>query len=602
MREIVVVGFAGGGGSSTGIKMATGADPEVAINHDESALAMHRANHPGTLHVRSNIWRVDPDEVAPGRPIGLAWFSPDCVDHSKAKGGMPVRRHVRDLGWIPVLWAQRRRPRIIMIENVEEFEQWSPVIYDADGSGRRDPERRGETFGRMVGAMRREGYRGEWRTIRAYRHGAPTLRNRLYMVFRRDGQPIAWPDPTHGDPRASGGGLLPWRTAADVIDWSLPCPSIFMTREEARAYFEATGVRVNRPLADATMARIARGVWRYVLTAAVPFVVGVGSRAGQSPERPAEAPLGTVTATKRGQHALVTPFLVPTTHSGDARVNGAEEPLRTVTTAHRGEHALVTPFLARQFGASVGAGPDDPAPTVMPNGGGKTALIAPLLTRYNGPGRGGQDRAGAPDVPAGTITTENRHALVAAFLAQHNRGSVGHQAGEPLSTITGRGTQQAVVSAGLVSLHGAERRGQGIEEPVPGLTAGGTHVAELRAFLLKYFGTDQDPRLEEPLHTATARARFGLVLVEGELHQVVDVGMRMLTPRELFLAQGFPQGYVIDRGLYEDGWRPLTKTDQVRMAGNSVCPPVAAALVAANYRALDVQADAVPPFGMSAAE
>ncbi|MEQ8345044.1 MAG: DNA cytosine methyltransferase [Sneathiellaceae bacterium] len=514
---IVVVGFAGGGGSSEGIKQAIGRDPDVGINHDPPAIAMHAANHPSTRHYCQNIWRADPCDVAAGRRVALAWFSPDCKHFSKAKGGRPVSRNIRDLAWVVVLWARRVRPAVLIVENVEEFQQWGPVDLD----GRPCRERAGATFRQWVAELRRGGYRVEWRELRACDYGSPTIRKRLIVVARCDGLPIAWPAPTHGapqDPETVSGRLQPWRTAAQVIDWSLPCPSIFLTPEAARALKAAGGPEVRRPLAAATLRRIARGTRRFVLDAAEPFIV-------------------------------------PITHRGDDRVHGLAEPLRTVTTTTGGEFSLV-------------------APTLVQMGYGERAGQAPRV-----PGL---------DKPLGTVVAGGcKHALVAAFLAQHNTGVTGHDARRPLSTITMRGTQQQIVAGHLVHLrHHSDARS--IRDPLPTLTAGGGrggHVAEVRAFLTKYYGADQAPQLTDPMHTVTTLPRFGLVTVTiaGEPWILADIGMRMLTPRELFRAQGFPDSYVID--LQVDG-RPLSKAAQIRMAGNSVCPDVARALVAANLPAV----------------
>ncbi len=522
MRELIVDSFAGGGGASLGIEMALGRSPDVAINHDADALAMHEVNHPATLHLNSNIWKVDPDLVEPGRAIGLMWASPDCKHHSKAKGGKPLSRGVRDLAWVVALWAERRRPRVICLENVEEFRDWGPLGDD----DRPISGRRGETFKRWKRRFARLGYAIEHRELRACDYGAPTIRKRLFVIMRCDGRPICWPQATHGDPKSDAvkrGALKAWRTAAEIIDWSLPCHSIFLSREDARR------AGVNRPLAENTMARIAKGVKRHVLEAAEPFIV-------------------------------------PVTHSGDSRVHGIGEPLRTVTTAPRGEHALVAAHLTKFSENSIGVRPDEPLHTVM---------------------------AGAP-----------RHGLVAAFLAQHNTDMVGHDAREPVSTIVGKGCTQAVVSAGLVSLKGSERRGRAIREPHPTVTAQGFHSAEVRAFLVKYYGEGGQAQTPgDPLHTVPTRARFGLVAVRGALYEIADIGMRMLRARELFRAQGFPDTYEIDRR--PDGSK-LTVTAAVRMCGNSVSPVVAAAIVAANYRADEAfaplaPADAGPLFAAEAA-
>jgi DNA (cytosine-5)-methyltransferase 1 len=582
-REIIVDSFAGGGGASLGIALALGRPPDVAINHDAVALSMHAANHPETLHLPHNVWKVDPLAVCAGRPVGLLWASPDCKHFSKAKGGKPVARNIRDLAWVVVRWARQVRPRVICLENVEEFRTWGPLADD----NRPCPERKGETFKRWVGELTRLGYRVEHRELRACDYGAPTIRKRLFLVARCDGRPIVWPEPSHGDPKSDAvkaGKLKPWRTASEIIDWSLRCPSIFLDHEEAKA------LGVKRPLADATMARIAKGVKRYVLDAAEPFII-------------------------------------PVTHSGDSRVNGIDEPLRTVTTAHRGEHAVVAPYFVPRYGERPGQEPrtrevDEPAPTVVGTGNG-ASLVAAHLTKFN-TGSVGADLAdpaptvtansfrkrpgGAPpigivaahlmtmrnsqkpfngaDEPTHTITSGGAHLhLVAAFLAQHNTDMVGHKASEPVSTIVQKGCTQAVVEASLLShaYTSNTRGGSGdLNAPIKTIVSA-RHAAEVRAFLVKYYGEGgQEQSAADPLHTVPCHARFGLVTIAGETYEIADIGMRMLTPRELFRAQGFPDSYRIDAGA--DGVA-LTQSAQIRMCGNSVSPPVAAALVAANYLA-----------------
>lgn len=503
--ELIVDSFAGGGGASLGIRQALGRGPDIAINHDPEAVALHAVNHPEARHYRRNVWHVDPVEAVAGKPVGLAWFSPDCKHFSKAKGGKPVKRHIRDLAWVVVHWARRVRPRVICIENVEEFRDWGPVAVD----GKPCPDRRGATFEQWAAELRRLGYRVAWRELRACDHGAPTIRKRLFLVARRDGRPIVWPEPTHGapdDPEVLAGRKRPYRTAAGIIDWSLPCPSIFLTREEGRA------AGVNRPLADATLRRIARGVAKYVL---------------ESPQ----------------------PFLVPITHSGGDRVHPSAEPLRTVTTAHRGEIAVAAPYFVQRYGERDGQEPRtrpvaEPAQTVVPTGNGAQ--------------------------------------LVAAFLAQHNTGVTGHDARAPVSTVTQRGTQQGLVVAHMLNMKGADRRARGCVEPLSTVCAGASHAGVVAGFLAKYYGTALGQDAREPLHTATAKARFGAVTVtvDGETFELVDIGMRMLSPRELFRAQGFPDDYAIDATV--DG-KALTKTTQIRLCGNSVCPQVAAAVVRAQF-------------------
>lgn len=541
VSELIVDSFAGGGGASLGIEMALGRSPDIAINHDRQALAMHAANHPSTLHLPHNVWKVDPVAATRGQPVGLLWASPDCKHHSKAKGGKPVKREIRDLAWVVVRWARQVRPRVILLENVEEFRDWGPLDID----GRPCKERKGKTFDAFVGELRRLGYRVEWRDLRACDYGAPTIRKRLFLIARRDGRRIVWPEPTHGAPRSAevlAGARAPWRTAAEIIDWSIPCPSIFLTREEGRA------IGVNRPLAPNTMARIAKGVKRYVLDAAEPFIV-------------------------------------PVTHAGDSRVHGVDEPLRTVTTAQRGEHALVAPFFVPRYGERPGQEPrtrsvEEPMATIVPTAN-CGSLAAVHLSRQFGASGGS-----AADEPVGTVTAGGggKTALVAAFLAQHNSSNVGRAGDAPLSTIVHRGTQQAIVAGLLSNLYGSNDGGGGdLAEPARTVTAGGMHAAEVRAFLIKYYGSDQDPRLEDPLHTVTTKDRFGLVEVRGELYFIDDIGMRMLTARELFRAQGFPDSYVITTGMTADGPIALTKTAQIGMCGNSVSPVMAKALVAANY-------------------
>jgi len=538
--ELIVDSFAGGGGASLGIERALGRPPDIAINHDAVALSMHRRNHPQTRHMPHNVWKVDPVAVTQGRPVGLLWALPDCKHFSKAKGGKPVARNIRDLAWVVVRWARQVRPRVICLENVEEFRTWGPLTED----GQPCPDRKGETFKRWLGELRKLGYVVEHRELRACDFGAPTIRKRLFLIARCDGRPIVWPEPSHGDPKSEGvrqGRLKPWRTAAEIINWSLPCASIFLTPEEGRA------VGVKRPLAEATMARIAKGVKRYVLDAAEPFVVTVNHGGSGFRGQSLDDPFCTLTAA-RDAHGLVAPTLMTMGYGErpgqSPRVPGLDVPLRTVVA-----------------------------------GGGKAALIAPhLMTMRNS----GKPYNGA-DEPSHTVTAGGAHLnVVAAFLAQHNLGAVGHDARSPVSTLTSTCSHQAVVSAGLVSLRGSDRRASATDAPHPTVTAQGVHSAEVRAFLVKYYGqggTDQGAG--EPLHTVPTKARFGLVTVGGETYEIADIGMRMLTPRELFRAQGFPESYEIDAGA--EGER-LTQAAQIRMCGNSVSPPVAEAIVAANYQ------------------
>jgi DNA (cytosine-5)-methyltransferase 1 len=489
--ELVVDSFAGGGGASTGIEAALQRPVDIAINHSPEAIAMHRANHPETRHYCENVWAVDPREATGGRPVGLLWASPDCCHFSRAKGGAKRSDGRRGLAWVVVRWAHDVRPRVICLENVAEFEGWGPLTED----GQPDPKRAGSTFKMWLGRLKALGYRVEWRTLVAADHGAPTTRKRLFLVARCDGAPIVWPAPTHGEGRPS-----PWRTAAEIIDWSLPCPSIFERR---------------RPLAEATQRRIAEGIRRYVM----------------------ECP---------------RPFIVPLTHQGGVRVHSVDEPMRTVTAAHRGELAMVAPTL--------------------------------IQTSY-GERKGQRPRVLDLGKPLGTVVAGGvKHALVAAFLARHFTGVVGRELDRPTPTVTAK-DHHSLTTAFLTKFYGTST-GASVEQPLPTVTSGGGrgggHLAEVRAFLLKFYrGGGQWQGADEPLHTVTTKARFGLVMVAGEAYQIADIGMRMLAPRELFAAQGFPDDYQIDTDA--DG-RAVPKTTQIALAGNSVCPPIAEALVAAQVR------------------
>ncbi|WP_251366472.1 DNA cytosine methyltransferase [Aeromonas hydrophila] len=546
-NEIVVDNFAGGGGASTGIEMALGRSPEIAINHDPDAISMHTVNHPTTEHYCESVWDIVPRDVVAGRPVGLVWLSPDCKHFSKAKGSTPVSKKIRGLAWVTMRWAATVRPRVIMLENVEEFQTWGPLLIDAEGNARPDPAKKGRTFNSFINALRRQGYKVEWRELRACDYGTPTIRKRLFLIARRDGAPIVWPKPTHGDPASTevkSGKLLPWLTAADIIDWSIPCPSIFLTQEEAKAQ----GLKVKRPLAEATMRRIAKGVERFVIDAAEPFIVKCNHTSNRTVYdafrgQGLHEPLQTVTAAPG--FALVQPQLAPfiTEHANASHQRNmpADEPLRTICAEVKGGHfALVAPVIARQFGNSVGQSVEDPLGTVM--------------------------------------AKADKSQLVTAFLAKHYTGVVGAELTQPLPTVT-TVDHNALVTSHLVKLRGTCQHGQPVTEPMPTVTAGGLHIGEVRAFLLKYYGTDSTIPCSEPLHTVTTRDRFGLVTVRGENYQIVDIGMRMLEPHELFAAQGFPADYVID---HDATGKKFTKTAQVARCGNAVCPPLAAALVRAN--------------------
>jgi len=478
--------FAGGGGASEGIR-AAGLRVLAAVNHCPAAIRMHAANHPDVLHFEEDVFAVRPrDVLARGQQVDLLWGSPDCTHFSRARGGKPRSKKIRMLAWVLVEWAQAIRPRVIAMENVAEFITWGPL----DEDGHPIPERAGETFREFIGRLVLLGYRVEWRVLNAADYGAPTSRRRLFLVARCDGAPVRWPEPTHGPGRA-----LPWRTAAECIDWSIPIPSIF-----DRA----------RPLAEATQRRIAEGIRRYVI----------------------ETP---------------RPFLLCLTHGG--RLEPADEPLRTTTTAHRGERALVAPSLIQMgYGEREGQ-----APRVLD-------LHAPLGTIVGGGGK---------------------HGLVAAFMSKHYGGVVGHGIDRPLGTVTAV-DHHAPVAVFLDKLYGSAVAGQPLDIPAPTVTAGGGrgggHAALVAALLIKYYGAGgQWSALSEPMHTVVSKARMGLVTVplQGEDYALVDIGMRMLQPRELATAQSFHADYILTG----------TKSEQIARIGNSVPPVLVEAVVRAQFDA-----------------
>lgn len=665
MREIIVDNFAGGGGASTGIELAIGRSVDIAINHDENAVAMHTTNHPDTLHYCESVYEVRPKIATAGRPVALAWFSPDCRHFSKAKGAKPVEKAIRGLAWVVLRWGLDVEPRVMKLENVEEFKTWGPLLREmpfishADRfldefigppepvEQRPDPARMGETFNAFVAMLttgisashpalaecceflnisldsedaarlvKGLGYVVEYRELRACDYGAPTIRKRFFMVMRRDGKPIVWPEPTHGDPKSpavKAGRLAPWRTAAECIDWSIPAPSIFGRK---------------KPLAENTLKRIARGIQRFVIDSASPFIVKCNHTTtkgkydcfrGQALSEPLQ------TITKTHGYALAVPHL--TKFRTGATGQPVTEPVPTVTagTSKRpggNGHALgiveaaIAPFVGRQFGASVGHRADEPSATITAGGGGKSQLVTPTLIQMGYGERPGQDprvlRLDNPlgtvtaggnkfatvsaflakhyggnytgpgvsmDEPAHSVTTVDHHAVVAAHLMVNNTGHPGGTLDNPAHTIT-TGNHHAAISSHLVKLRGTCRDGQPTSEPMPTVTAGGLHVGEVKtilavdeydehraqlalAFLRKYCGEDCD----------------GLVDIDGITYRIVDIGMRMLQPHELYRAQGFPEWYIIDQDYRG---KKYAKDKQVARCGNAVPPPFAEALVRAN--------------------
>ncbi|EDA3891583.1 DNA cytosine methyltransferase [Salmonella enterica subsp. enterica serovar Newport] len=686
MREIIVDNFAGGGGASTGIEMAIGRSVDIAINHDPNAIAMHTTNHPDTLHYCESVFTVKPKIVTAGRPVALAWYSPDCRHFSKAKGGSPVEKSIRGLAWIELRWGLEVRPRVMMLENVGEFRTWGPLLA---GEMRPDPERTGETFEAFIGMLttgiqaahpalaecceflnisldsedaarliKGLGYTVEYRELRACDYGAPTIRKRFFMVARCDGQPVVWPEPTHADPKSEAvksGRLKPWRTAAECIDWSIPAPSIFARK---------------KPLAENTLKRIARGIQRFVIDSASPFIVKCNHTTtkgkydcfrGQTLGEPLQTvtkspgyavavphltkfrtgatgqnvtdPAPTITAgtsTRPGGngHALgiveaaLTPFLAGNGGSEyQAKPRAINKPAHTVMKESR--VCLAAPIIARQFGNSTGHRADEPSATITAGGGGKSQLVTPTLIQMGYGERPGQEprvlRLDNPlgtvtaggnkfatvsaflakhyggnytgpgvglDEPAHSVTTVDHHAAVAAHLVVNNTGHAGGAADSPAHTVT-TGNHHAIVASHLVKLRGTCRDGQRTDEPTPTITAGGLHVGEVQTTLAADEYDEQRAQLVLAfLRKYCGEDCTGLVTIDGVVYRIVDIGMRMLQPRELYRAQGFPDWYVIEhdfRGV------KYAKDKQVARCGNAVPPQFAEALVRANLPELCVQ-------------
>lgn len=478
--ELIVDNFAGGGGASTGIEMATGYSVDIAINHDPEAIRMHKANHPNTKHYCEDVWQVDPAEACNGHPVGLAWFSPDCKHFSKAKGGKPKDKFIRGLAWVACRWAGLVRPRVIMLENVEEFKTWGPL----NRGHHPIKSKQGKTFERFVQQLQELGYEVDFCELVAADYGAPTMRKRFFMIARCDGKPIVWPEPTHApaDSEAVKADLLkPYVGAYTQLDFSMPCPSIFDTSEEIK---EKYGIRAVRPLAPKTMERIARGIKKFVVDNADPFLIEIGYGESKGQKNP--------------------------------RAYSIEKPLHTIVAKD------------------------------------KNFLVAPILTQYHSYEKDGV-RGQSTEDPIMTVDGSNRYGLITSFLSKFYKTGIGQDMREPLGTVTAN--------------------------------AGGGHFGEVRAFLIKYYGQGTGQDIKEPLDTVTAQDRFGLVTIEGVEYQIVDIGLRMLEPRELYGCQGFPDDYIID---HDYTGKTYPRSEQVRRCGNAVCPPIPAALVRANLPELCV--------------
>lgn len=584
--ELIVDLFAGGGGLSTACEQALGRSPDIAINHNDDALSMHRANHPQTRHFVADVFEVCPRGATQGRPVGYLHLSPDCTHHSQAAGGQPRDERIRALTWIGRRWAGQVRPCVITLENVRQILKWGPLIAKRDRDTGRvlkrcgtvaapgehvprgdqflvpDPKREGITWRAFVRSLQTLGYVVEWRILCAADYGAATTRERLFMVARCDGKPIVWPEPTHHKKPAPG--QKRWVPAADCIDWSIPCPSIF---ERAK------------PLADATLRRIARGIQRFVLDSADPFIVNMAH--GGKLEDVAE-PISTIATEKGGCRAVVAPSLVQVAH-GEGKPGGVQ-----------------------RWGSGV-RDAQEPLGTATASGGGGYALMAASLVQTGYGEREGQaPRSLDITDPLGTIVGTGKHAAACAYLMQANGGfneTPGHDLRRPASTITNSGSQQQLVAAHLAQLS-QHCDGRDAAEPLRTIMAGGEHHAavtctlspeheagalRVAAFLTTYYGNGQECDPRDPMNTVTTRDRLALVTVvlKGTPYLIVDIGLRMLTPRELYRAQGFPPEYQIEVG--HDG-RRFPKSAQVRMVGNSVSPPPAAALIAANCGDLRIEA------------
>jgi DNA (cytosine-5)-methyltransferase 1 len=609
--EIVVDFFCGGGGAGTGLEMGLGRAVNVAKNHSPQAISMHTVNHPGAVHYTTDVFEGDPDTECAGKAVGWFHMSPDCTHHSQAAGGQPRKREIRNLSWIGLKWAGKKKPRVISLENVKQILQWGPLIAKRDKATGRvvklgggvaapgevvpvhqqflvpDPKRRGQTWAVFVAELQRLGYVVEWRVIKACDFGAPTSRERLFMIARCDGQPIVWPEPTHAKHPTKG--QKKWRTAAECIDWTIPSKSIF-----DRA----------KPLAPATLRRIAKGMKKFVIDAADPFIVPIANWSGESVQS-AHDPLRTVTSWPRGgSFAMASPIIAPATHQGSDRINDPREPLPTVTCANRGELTLISPVLVGAGGPEYSGKPvavDQPAGTLMTQN--HRAIAAAHLVKFRF-----SDEGKALDEPLPTITSGGNYQRPAgaahamgvstALMAQMNGGfntTAAKSIEDPMTTVTNTGSQQQLVTANLATLR-KNCVGRAMDEPVPTMTAGAEHHAlveytlsqeheegalRVAAFLISYYGTENVSGAGEPAPTITTKDRLGLVTVtiKGTPYVIVDICLRMLQPSELYKAQGFPDDYIISHGA--DG-KPFTKTQQVHMCGNSVSPPPMAALAKAN--------------------
>lgn len=579
--ELIVDNFAGGGGASTGIEMATGYSVDIAINHDPEAIKMHKANHPNTKHYCENVWAVDPVKACNGHPVGLAWFSPDCKHFSKAKGGKPKDKNIRGLAWVACRWAGLVRPRVIMLENVEEFKTWGPL----NRGHHPIKAKQGKTFEKFVQQLNDLGYTVEFKELIAADYGAPTMRKIFFLIARCDGKPIVWPEPTHApadSEKVKAGLLEPYVGAYTQIDFSRPCPSIFDTSEEIK---EKYGIRAVRPLASKTLDRIAKGLKKFVLDNPEPFIIQC-NHGGERRPNDIREPMPTITG-KHG-YGIVEPYMVQIGQTGFAkdRSKDVREPLTTIVS--KNEHCLIEPTLAPYMGTNTtnhpGGNCKDPIHTITT--GNQQCLISPTLIQYHSETSKDGVRGQTIKDPIMTVDSSNRYGLVASFLHKYYDGGykgAGETVENPLPTVTAW-DHNSVVTANLIQMNN-HCDGKDIRQPLPTITAGDGHFGEVRAFLIKYYGQGTGQDIKDPLDTVTAQDRFGLVTINGTDYQIVDIGLRMLEPRELYGCQGFPDDYIID---HDYTGKTYPRSEQVRRCGNAVCPPIPAALVRANLPELCV--------------
>ena len=624
-NELIIDNFAGGGGASVGIELATGRPVDIAINHDADAIAMHSVNHPYTQHFQEDVFAINPEEVTGGRPVGIAWFSPDCKHFSRAKGNKPVEHKIRGLSWVIIKWAMSSvAPRCIFMENVEEIQTWGPLITDADGKSRPDPERSGETFKAFVGMLsdgvapdcpalaeaceflkiergsaeeqrliKGLGYKLEFRTIRACDLGAPTIRKRFCLVARNDGKPIVFPKATHG----KGKGLKPYRTAAECIDWSIPCPSIFERK---------------KPLVKNTLRRVARGLDKFVIKNPKPYILEMNF---DNPFQDVERPMSTQTSANH--HYLITPELVECSHKNGPGVHGVDAPMNTQTG--KACFAVEAPYLTKFQQHSLGQDAKKPLDTVMP-GATRFGAVMPSIIQYHSEQSKGEVRGQDIKEPLMTVDGSPRYAVNGIYISKYfgGDGAKASGASNPVPTVTAK-DHNSLVAANIVHYYGGADHasksdapiptvttlprhylcasnlcvlrknmdGKSPCEPMPTLTTSAGHFAEIRTYLLPvdntqdlYHWNEVRQLLNEYADYSIKENEILIIEIAGIPYFIGDIGMRMLKAEELKLAQGFPVDYIID--IERHIGKKYSEAKQIARLGNAVCPPVATALIRAN--------------------